>query len=296
MSNHSNIIVGVDFSESSRAAVHEAAKIARMRNCWLHIIHVIDSAQINCDMAEYLDLKSLKFKAGEKLNEFSIDAMDSYPSFACDILVGNPFVQIAEYCEKIQPSILFLGSYGNRGKSDRTGAIATQCIRKIKAPVMLVRQKHRSPFSNIVSCVDFSATSLDALQEAARMAAEHKAKLHILHIFVPMQSIMTFYNEMTIDPAGANSTKIKNGIKIQLDKESKKIKEEYPMLKIETHVVEASSASLGVVNFVRLNGMDLAALGAIGIGKANELLMGTTAERLIHQCDCGVLVVKPKTL
>ena len=54
----------------------------------------------------------------------------------------------------------------------------------------------------------------------------------------------------------------------------------------------SSSATDGIVDFLNERAADLVVLGTRGRSGLRALLLGTTAERLVHEAPCSVLVVK----
>jgi nucleotide-binding universal stress UspA family protein len=48
-----------------------------------------------------------------------------------------------------------------------------------------------------------------------------------------------------------------------------------------------------LLDFAKLSGADLVVLGTTGKGSLRHMLIGTTAEKIVQQAPCSLLVVKP---
>src|SRR5699024_4763929 len=70
MNTLKNILVGVDFSESSRAAIEQAARIAAWNDARLHVIHALDTVVVR-QLAFALKVSDLEMReiAGRRATE-----------------------------------------------------------------------------------------------------------------------------------------------------------------------------------------------------------------------------------
>jgi nucleotide-binding universal stress UspA family protein len=63
---------------------------------------------------------------------------------------------------------------------------------------------------------------------------------------------------------------------------------------LEHHLEDCESHGVGIVDFCRQRGADLVALGTRGHTNLRDLLLGSTAERVVRDVGCSTLVVKPE--
>ena len=76
-----DIIVGVDFSDSSKAALREAGHLASMRKSWLNVVHVIDIEFFEREIDQkFLTVDQLTRQAEKALKDFALEALDRPPS------------------------------------------------------------------------------------------------------------------------------------------------------------------------------------------------------------------------
>lgn len=294
--NNQDIIVGVDFSEASKAAIKEAGHIATLRKSWLNIVHIIEGEFFDREVDEkFITTENLKKQAEAALSKFAYEALDSpHPSIRFFVFIGHPYEELMNQATSLKCDLLVLGSYGNRGKADRVGTTATRFVRQAPLPVLLAREGQRSPYQDIVACYDFSDTSQRALDYAAEMASVHGARLHLLHMYViyPNPYAMAYGNIPMLQDDHQDKEVITFNQK--LEEVMSTVQEKYPGLNTKVTTLKGGSADLGIYDYLKDVNADLAVLGTRGRTGLKRLLLGTTAEHVIHKCPCSVLTVKPE--
>ncbi len=302
MKDIENILVGVDFSESSEAALVEGLRIAQAADAKLRALHVIDS-----DLAEYV-IREAHVSESEMLEQ-AFDRLKNYVDTALgcmqcadgEVLIGHPFVELFRACKNHAADLLVLGSGGTDVQGRHAGVLASRCVRKVPTKVLLVRERQREPFKKVVACVDFSEHSNDAVELAAQIAKQDGAELNLLHVCRP---VVPGYGDMGAFGGGklfdislppypeldyAKQQKEKLG---ELSAEI--LGEKYPDLAPESHVFTDTKPSHGIVEFLVKEKADLVVLGTRGRTGVRSLLMGTTAEKIVNHSPCSVLAIKPK--
>lgn len=294
--NSQDIIVGVDFSEASKAAIKEAGPIATLRGSWLNIVHIIEVEFFEREVDEkFITTEKLMKQAETALSKFTLEALDSpHPSMRFFVCIGHPYEELMNQATSLKCDLLVLGSYGNRGKADRVGTTATRFVRQAPLPVLLVREGQRSPYHDIVACCDFSDTSQRALEYAAEMASVHGARLHLLHVHVicPNPYAMAYGNIPMLLDDHQDEQIIK--LNQKFEEVMSTVQEKYSGLNTKVTTLKGSSADLGIYDYLKEVNADLAILGTRGRTGLKKLLLGTTAEHVIHKCPCSVLAVKPE--
>ncbi|MGJ8723239.1 MAG: universal stress protein [Roseibacillus sp.] len=289
----SDIIVGIDFSEASQAALKEAGYIANLRKSELHLVHVIDIEFFeNAIDEKYLTFDSLKAQAEKSLQKLALESFDFPPPFHFHIFIGHPFEELENATKSLHCDLLVLGCYGNSGNKDRTGTIATRFVRKSALPVLLVREKERVPFKTIVACHDFSPTSDKALAYATEVALAHQSHLHILHV----QLTEPYPYNWTYDmPSLPDTFFVERQERLQkkVAAAANGLLQDHPNLQITTAVRDGGSSDKEIIDYVTQMNADLTILGTRGRTGIKSILLGTTAEKIVHKCPSSVLTVKP---
>jgi nucleotide-binding universal stress UspA family protein len=136
------------------------------------------------------------------------------------------------------------------------------------------------PFKRILTAVDFSANSLDAFRVAAEMASVHSAALHLLHV---IEALPSARGEATMEFVQQANEAVE-----QLVASSQ------PALEKVTLTTEVASGRAfdEIVNRARDWRADLIVLGTKGTSSLEEIFLGGTAEHVIKESPCSVLIVQ----
>ena len=137
---------------------------------------------------------------------------------------------------------------------------------------------------NIVAAIDFSESSLLAMETALNLVSETGGVLHLLHVLEVPKGI---------DPIGVLQPSLQ-----ELEEEAlKRLKELVPDNPEEgTEIVRAvmrGSPARMIAQFAKEKQTDLIVVGTHGRTGLARMLMGSTAEALLRKAPCKVLVVKP---
>lgn len=140
-------------------------------------------------------------------------------------------------------------------------------------------------FHSILAATDFSAGAHHAVQRAALLAAEHGAPLELLHVM-----------------SGPSLKSLRELFQLASNAEEKLIEDAQKMLDaladevgpIAKTPVGASVRVGSVMDEILAESRkkNLLVLGAKGLSPLKDMLLGTTAERLLHKCRHPVLVTK----
>jgi universal stress protein E len=287
------ILVGVDFSESSRAALIEADYIALWEGGELHVVHVIAIDEADSILKKAKPGAEVLAGMREKLKRFTEGATNLCEKRVYHICAGNPFDQMMALLETTEADLLVVGSHGDGDKPNYVGAVASKCIRRSRAPVLLVRRQHEIGYKKLVVCVDFSGASKEALEYAAEIACNENSELHILHVWcdppgayaLPVEGMNHFIIAKQLEAEKTTAQR-------KIEKMRADLMHEYFAANISTSVVEAPSVIKGIIDFVNeKKDMDLVVVGNRGHSKLSEFFIGTTTESLIHKSPCSVLTV-----
>ncbi|MDA7614273.1 universal stress protein [Verrucomicrobiales bacterium] len=143
--------------------------------------------------------------------------------------------------------------------------------------------------------MDFSENSKPAAERAVAIAKQDGASLELLHAFatpfMPDGSSLgpsVFMTPLDTAPMIEAATK-------HLQEWADDLVGSSPdKLDIKVTVKEGISTGNVIVNHLRDTKADLAVLGTRGRTALRKLLLGSTAERLIHEAPCSTLAAKPE--
>ena len=144
------ILVPVDFSSHSTAALLKACEMAACMKLPITILHVVhDPAEMPgyySQIAKKKTLVRIEDLASEMLERFMEETIRNYPELkalkkAETLLVkGIPVTRILQVAEKLKASMIVMGSQGHTGlKHMMLGSKAEQVVRLSSVPVTIVK-------------------------------------------------------------------------------------------------------------------------------------------------------------
>lgn len=291
MNKLKTILVGVDFSECSRCALEQAARLARWNNASLSVIHVIDSSAQDNSLAGFPP----ELDEWRRLNrEHAIGRLADWTKEAGapeghsrEVMNGTPLDVLLEQSRSRHADLLVLGITGDSLLPYGAGTLATKCLRKTATKVLLVKQTQPRPFQRIVACVDFSETSKEVVKHALRVAGQDHSELHFLHVF---QAEWNNWSSSDQFSALADFEKSCSALLQGNLRQFTNVPEETPAI---YSVTQAKTHGHGIAEYCRSVDADLVVLGTRGRTTLQYILLGSTVERLLREIPCSVLAVRP---
>jgi universal stress protein A len=143
-------------------------------------------------------------------------------------------------------------------------------------------------FKRILCAVDFSETSLEAFWRAAEIARRFASSLYVLHIIEarPVTSAL-----IGVDAIGEMAVELEEKATAALESlvaSSASDLEGVPL----TLEITAGRAFVEILNNARDWEADLIVLGAKGATALEQIVIGGTAERVMKDALCSVLIVR----
>ncbi len=295
-----SIVVGTDFSPCSAVAIEQALRIGAKFRSKVFAVHVVDTVVVI-----EVERRTTAFQAA--IREGLIrDAKAAWSKFASGIPgaadlgvsveVNNRVAGLLQHAADVHAELIVLGAFGEHPPVVGLGTVASGCVRDAACDVLLVRDTKRGPFTSIVACVDFSDTSLRALEIAARLAVADDAKLHVLHVYQGPTNLFPFLSSV-VDVMNDANAQIKaeatQRVAQMIDTALKNAGAECASLKPSVHINDAAGHGRGIVDFVTQHGADLIVLGTRGQTNLRDVLLGSTAERVLRSAPCSILAIKP---
>lgn len=148
--NDQPILVPVDFSEHSEAALLFAGELANCMSSSLVVLHVIhdpgDAPGFYAGRQSDDELKDMEDVAGEMMDDFMRRMAETNPdnsvlgSVKTMLIVGLPVTRILEVAKKVGARMVVMGSKGRTGlKHVLLGSKAEQVVRLSPIPVTIVK-------------------------------------------------------------------------------------------------------------------------------------------------------------
>jgi len=298
-----NIVVGLDFTPASRAALRQAARMAAWNEAALHAVHVVDSSWID-DLAAVLGLDRARgARAGAERRRKAAAAVAAQGALAgggvarVDVAVGSTVDMLMRSVKTAGADLLVLGVRSPVSEGRGPGPVATACLRRTRTKVLLAHEDHVGPYKTIVACTDFSDTSFRALQMAVRVAQQDKSALRIVHVAIPPKLDMAYAGH----PLGfwpgqpLKAMEMWNTYRSALDPRLEKFVEplRHEMVALNVTLDIAEHYGRGIAAYAKEHTADLLVLGTQGKTNLRYALLGSTAERVLSELPCSALAVKP---
>lgn len=288
-----SILALVDFSEGSHSAFKQASRIADAHGSTLHVLHVVDTVVLR-DLADALghSFEAAKTECRDDCERNLAELIDQTPGgegAVTHVMFGAPLDEVRRLVKELKPELVVLGTYGSGGPGRGVGTLASQCVRRVNAEILLVPQNLSTSFAQVVACVDFSDVSKRAVEVASRFATQNGATLTVLHVFQPPWRRLHYRA-----PTPQANPDFKVEFLHLLESRLRTFAEEAGASPgFRTELLEYSSYGGGIVEFSQKHHADLVVLGTRGRTNLRYVLLGSTAERVIRDVHCGVLAVKP---
>jgi nucleotide-binding universal stress UspA family protein len=284
MKGLASIVVGLDFSECSRVALGHAQRVASWAGAQVHPVHVVDVPADEIREDAVLTVMQRGIREGlvadaRKRWDAFIEGTPGAPDLRLDVYVAHRLAGIRRQLDQHRADLLVLGAFGQERPSVGMGTLASACVRSVSTDVLIVRDNFRDPFRTVVVGIDFSATCQRALEAAALIAHGEGAKLYAAHV-VPahVETFARLRTELGPDlNAFVNETTCK-----------------YPGLEVHAKVYPYSGYRSGVLEFAALVNADLVAVGTRGQSNLRDVVVGSTAEKILRDSVCAVWAAKPR--
>jgi nucleotide-binding universal stress UspA family protein len=292
------LLVGIDFTPSCLAALRTAIRLARSSSRAVYAVHVIDQLVLH-DLREALpgqpaDLeKRLMEDAAIAWRDF-IASEPEAGAVRFEAAIGHRIDGLLAAARALKPELVVLGAFGTRTARVGAGTMATAAVRKSPHDVLLVRDNAGGAFRSIVVGVDYSETSLKALRAAIALGAHEGASVHALHIFNgPWHTLHYRAPTPEADPHFIKQYRdaLERRLRAVVDEARAAVGAHAP--EVGCSVVDEQSVRSTLMDQAVLLGADLVVIGTRGRANLRDLLLGSTAEKLLRELNTSVLAVKP---
>jgi nucleotide-binding universal stress UspA family protein len=145
-------------------------------------------------------------------------------------------------------------------------------------------------YKNILYCTDFSESAKGALPFAIDLAQRYGAALHLIHVYQDPSHMAEFEISSNVKMdwiriAQSLGTETENKLRALCEEVSNQVKPcQYKMLRGKPY--------LEIIRYAKENRIDLLVLASHGLGGLEHVLFGSTAERVLRESPCPVLVIK----
>jgi nucleotide-binding universal stress UspA family protein len=294
------ILVGVDLSPGSDAAVAQAMNVARHTGASVCLFHagviVDDPTGIPDSMAgtaaAYLKIVKDQLAADRSALEALRERL-SGQGVEVSHMVADGFADTAirDAAGELHADLVVIGTHGRTGlKRFLLGSVAERVVRIAPCSVLVVRPAEPAPgYRRILVATDFSPSAAGALEMAAAVALPD-ARIDLVHCWeLPLP--------LDVGPAASMErayAEARSGLREQIDASGARImSEQAPGLALRFHQVEAPPRD-GILDWLEQHPADLVVTGSHGRRGVRRFVLGSVAESTVRHAPCSVLVARPR--
>ena len=295
------ILVAIDFSPHSEAALKQAVWLARRCGAALTLMHtspdlrrVVHSAKVRAYLHQlYGDALQGDFQreSETKMRRLIADLNATDLNVSYRTVLGESFVEIIHAVHQAGHDLVLAGTRGLAAwEQFFIGSTSKTLIRKCPSSVWIVKAEHVGPPQVVVAATDFSEVSRKAVCEGLWVAQQASAEFHLLHVIdyltdIPAEVVTKF------PPSGPP-------LRQEINDEAQKRLEAF-VASLDTDPAQVHlHLSWGtpwqeVDRLARHLNADVIAIGTVGRSGIKGVLMGNTAEKILATSECSLLTVKP---
>ncbi len=278
------ILVAVDFSPASLAAVRHACALAE-EGAVVRLLHVVDTellphrAFLGQDLVEryYVALRS---DAQRSLEQLARELENEGTRIETAIEEGRPADHLV--AAAAGASLVVVGAHARSTIAGiALGSVAEAVARRSPVPTLIVREgaEERSAIRRVLLAVDLEAPSPIAIEEASRLATLLGATLEAVHVIPKPRRFPRAFGDRRALLAR---------LKEEAPREVRKLLSR-TIGRTTKITIRSGSAADEIVRMARKG--DLVVCGTHGRGALGQLAFGSVALKLSRSAPCPVLVV-----
>ena len=298
------ILCPTDFSETSRHAFNHAAALARWYGASMTLLHAHPPAVVAAYAPGVPLLPGALLTAEDReatlqnLRSLAQEEPGAGIRVDCEMRDGDATTAIVQTAADVSADLVVLGTHGRSGVERLAmGSVAEKVLRKAACPVMTV-PPHAGPavptpssfFRRVLCAIDFSASSMRALDYATSIAQEAGGQLVVMHVLEMLPE------EMGLESSWAGQKTI--GEYLAAARADSQAKLEAAVSEgardyCEVQTVMASGKPYReILREAAARKSELLVLGVHGRNPFDLLLFGSTAQQLVRHAGCPVLTVR----
>ncbi|GAB5535043.1 MAG: universal stress protein [Rubricoccaceae bacterium] len=284
------LVVALDFSPGSRAALRCAADLATRSGATLHLLHADVLFRSSGDGAPPDGVPSSTLRV--RIERFATDELGSLTGRDTKIAVVrdvNPSSAILRYAAEVDADLLVMGTHGRSGLSRLLmGSVAGTCVASAPCPVLTVpfETSALDSAAPILVAIDFSERSGVALKAGHALAALYGSEVELVHVvrdsgpypgFAPNILSLVDY-----DPAQGEA----------VQERMKRFVERMDGPDPSAYHVAIGSPSRVIPALASEQGAGAIVMGTHGRQGVAHALIGSVAEATLRRSTCPVLTLK----
>jgi nucleotide-binding universal stress UspA family protein len=278
------VLCATDLLPKSEPAIERAGFIADELGADLTLLHVVVPGESERALEQTLTTAVARMRSraqpplwqGERAPNVAVRA-------------GNPARIILDTVTQSKTELLVLGRHRKRPLRDAfEGTIAEKALATRACPLLVVQDQARSSYRRILLALDLSDAAVGAVRAAESLVMAPDTEATIVHAHEPPYQGMLHYADVGVDTTARYARswrrEARRAVRDLLEYESVDFGR-YDIL------IEQQPAAVGILRAIGHYRPDLLVMGTAGGGRLRRALVGSVANRVLHEAECDALIV-----
>jgi len=294
------IFCATDFSKLAEEVVAYGIALAKEFNAKLLVCHVVDFPTVSM----YGEAVAGPIEHQNRFMDFARNEIsrligDAPIDSQALVTLGNTTEEISRLVVDFNADLVITATHGRSGlKRFFLGSVTERLMRTLPCPLLVLRgaedessasELKNFPFKRILVGCDFSPDSDLAFNNSLSMAQEFESELHMVHVVEP-----SGYKDLFKMPAEYGD-RFKQDLYDMIKERLRSMVPEEALnwLTLQTHLLVGKPYA-EIIRYAEINDIDLIVLGIRGHGMVEDILVGSTTDRVIRRAPCPVLSICQK--
>lgn len=277
------ILLATDLTVRCDRALDRAVLLASQWDAELKVLHVLVAPQPVADEPSWHNSPDRAATARRQI----LSDLRETGKVRLEVIVerGQPAPKVLEAAESRGAELIVAGVPREETIARALlGSTLGTVARKAKAPLLVAKTRPRGPYRHVVVATDFSAASRSALETAIELVPD--AEITVFHCFrVQFES---FADDKMAVRAATAARAMEEARAFGASMPAAASRPAMPVLCEHGDIVRVLTA------LAHEKETDLVVLGAKGHSRVADLLLGSTAQRLVAELPIDVLLARPR--
>jgi universal stress protein E len=278
------ILCATDLLPKSDAAIERAGLLGDQLGADVTLLHVVAAA----DSERVLEL-TLQVAQEQMRSRGRAPLWRSIGVPNVAVLAGNPARLILDTLRQSKPGLLVLGRHRKRPLRDALeGTLAEKVLASRICPVLFAQHHAQGPYRRVLLALDVSATAEAAIRAAEEPVLPPESDARIVHACEPPDPGMIGYASGDLEAV----TRYVEGWTQAAMRSMRGLLqgESANFTRYEVDIAGHEPAP-AIMRAVERHQPDLVVMGTRGGGRLHRALLGSVANRVLHEITCDALVV-----
>ncbi|MEM9388167.1 MAG: universal stress protein [Pseudomonadota bacterium] len=310
MNRFHNILFVADQDRADTAALRQAVELANSNDAELTVVGIVEMSERerrSKDTKTRELIETMTSVRREALEQLAEAVAAGNPRLKVEVLVGNTFLEVTREVLRNERDLVIKTVDKVDGLMQLYTGTDMKLLRKCPCPVWLIKSTAVEGYRRIIAGLDYSGSRRDGdamnaqiLQMASSLAIRSGAHLDVVHAWsLPHEDFMRSAR------SGLTAGEVESLVESEdlsrhrwvdqlvAENAAATAEREGKALEITTHLPRGEAGQL-IPALAESLAADLVVMGTVGRTGIPGLLIGNTAELVLHQIQCSVLAVKPQ--